>query len=57
MELRPDFEAVAANWDRFWQQRGFHHQPQLRTSYHWQDLDETQPSAKPMSFWLKEIHP
>lgn len=22
MELRPDFEAVAANWDRFWQQRG-----------------------------------
>lgn len=41
--------------DHFWQQRGFRHQPQLRTHYEWQDLGETEPSAKPMSFWLKEI--
>lgn len=41
--------------DRFWQQRGFAHQPQLRTHYEWQDVGDNHPSAKAMSFWLKEI--
>ena len=41
--------------DRFWQQRGFGHQPQLRTHYEWQDVGDNHPSAKAMSFWLKEI--
>lgn len=43
--------------DAFWQRRGFRHHPELRTEYHWQDLDEDAESAKPMSFWLKELTP
>ena len=39
----------------FWGRRGFRHHPELRTEYHWQDLDEQAESAKPMSFWLKEL--
>jgi len=27
----------------------------LHTYYHWRDLDEAEESAKPMSFWLKEL--
>jgi GNAT superfamily N-acetyltransferase len=41
--------------DAFWQRRGYRHQPELHTHYHWRDLDETEESAKPMSFWLKEL--
>lgn len=40
----------------FWGRRGFRHHPELRTEYHWQDLDEQAESAKPMSFWLKELN-
>ncbi|WP_375741524.1 GNAT family N-acetyltransferase [Pseudomonas boanensis] len=43
--------------NEFWQRRGYRHYPQLRTEYHWRDLDEAQESAKPMSFWLKELAP
>ena len=43
--------------DAFWQRRGFRHHPELRTEYHWQDLDKDAESAKPMSFWLKELTP
>lgn len=39
----------------FWAHRGYRHYPQLRTEYHWRDLDEDAESAKPMSFWLKEL--
>lgn len=43
--------------DRFWTRRGFTHQPQLRTDYSWQDLDEDSESPKPMVFWMKELVP
>ncbi|GLZ87368.1 GNAT family acetyltransferase [Metapseudomonas resinovorans] len=41
----------------FWARRGYRHHPELRTEYHWRDLDEDTESAKPMSFWLKELTP
>lgn len=41
--------------NEFWARRGYRHHPELRTEYHWRDLDEDTESAKPMSFWLKEI--
>ncbi|AOE87229.1 GNAT family N-acetyltransferase [Pseudomonas sp. TCU-HL1] len=41
----------------FWGRRGYHHHPELRTEFHWRDLDEDTESAKPMSFWLKELNP
>lgn len=39
----------------FWAHRGYVHQPDLRTEYRWKDIGEVQESAKPMSFWLREI--
>ena len=41
--------------DAFWTRRGYRHHPELHTEYHWRDLDEREESAKPMSFWLKEL--
>lgn len=41
--------------DAFWARRGYRHHPELHTQYHWRDLDEAEESAKPMSFWLKEL--
>ncbi|RRV37417.1 GNAT family N-acetyltransferase [Pseudomonas sp. o96-267] len=41
--------------DAFWARRGYRHHPELLTYYHWRDLDEAEESAKPMSFWLKEL--
>ena len=41
--------------DAFWVRRGYRHHPELHTQYHWRDLDEAEESAKPMSFWLKEL--
>lgn len=39
----------------FWANRGYEHQPALRTEYRWKDVGETDESAKPMSFWLREL--
>lgn len=39
----------------FWRNRGFLHDPSLRTTYAWRDLDEQEESAKLMSFWVKEL--
>lgn len=41
--------------DRFWQKRGYRKTPQLATTYSWKDLDEAMQSAKPMTFWMKEL--
>lgn len=41
--------------DAFWSRRGYRHHPELHTEYRWRDLDEAEESAKPMSFWLKEL--
>lgn len=39
----------------FWEKRGYSHHPELRTSFTWQDLDESVESPKPLSFWMKTI--
>ncbi|MCV6587646.1 MAG: GNAT family N-acetyltransferase [Marinobacterium sp.] len=41
--------------NHFWHKRGYRHYPALRTEYHWQELGEDCESAKPMSFWLREL--
>jgi GNAT superfamily N-acetyltransferase len=41
--------------NEFWGRRGFRHHPELHTELSWQDLDEGDESAKPMSFWLKDL--
>lgn len=40
---------------RFLAQPRLLHEPSLRTSYSWRDLDEQEQSAKIMSFWLKAL--
>lgn len=39
----------------FWNKRGYRHHPELRTTFTWQDLDETAESPKPLSFWIRDI--
>ncbi|MFJ4155883.1 GNAT family acetyltransferase [Pseudomonas sp. NPDC089752] len=39
----------------FWRNRGFLHEPSLRTSCSWRDLRDSQQSAKILSFWLKPL--
>jgi GNAT superfamily N-acetyltransferase len=39
--------------DKFWNKRGYFKHPELTTTYHWKDLDDTEETAKPMTFWLK----
>lgn len=41
--------------DQFWTKRGYTKRPELRTSFAWQDLDETAESSKPMVFWTREL--
>jgi hypothetical protein len=39
--------------DAFWTKRGYTRRPDLRTTFTWRDLDETEESPKPMVFWTK----
>ena len=39
--------------DAFWNKRGYVKHLELHTSYVWKDLDDTEETAKPMTFWLK----
>lgn len=39
--------------DAFWTKRGYVKHPELKTSYSWKDLDDTEETPKPMTFWLK----
>ncbi|MEQ1560764.1 MAG: GNAT family N-acetyltransferase [Methyloglobulus sp.] len=39
--------------DKFWNKRGYFKHPELSTSYAWKDLDDSDETAKPMTFWLK----
>jgi GNAT superfamily N-acetyltransferase len=41
--------------DRIWSRFGYIKHPELRTSYSWKDVDETEESAKPMVFWMKPL--
>ena len=51
----PRRPAGYAPLDRFWQNRGYRHHPELRTTFTWRDLDETEESEKPLSFWIRDL--
>lgn len=41
--------------DAFWTRRGYRKQAALQASYDWPDIDQTQATAKAMSFWMKTL--
>lgn len=41
--------------DAFWRRRGYTHHPELRTRFTWRDVGDAQETAKPMSYWLKDL--
>jgi GNAT superfamily N-acetyltransferase len=41
--------------DAFWTHRGYRKQPQLRGHFSWPDIGETEPSEKPMTFWIRDL--
>ncbi|MGP2491148.1 GNAT family N-acetyltransferase [Mesorhizobium sp. PUT5] len=50
--LRPvDYVPLAG----FWNRRGYVHRPELRTEFSWRDIGEGEETAKPMSFWMKDM--
>lgn len=49
--LRPaDYQPL----DPFWTKRGYRREPGLQSLFTWPDRNETVPTAKPMTYWLKE---
>lgn len=56
-ETHPLRPAGYAPLHDFWVRRGYRHHPALRTEFSWKDIDRPVETAKPMSFWLKEIQP
>jgi hypothetical protein len=50
--LRPaDYVPLDAIWGKF----GYVKRPELRTSYHWKDIDQTEETDHEMMFWLKSL--
>lgn len=41
--------------DNFWRKRGYEKYPELNTTFSWKELDETNESPKPMTFWMKNL--
>lgn len=41
--------------DAFWTHRGYALQPDMRTSFDWLDVGETESTAKPMRFWIRRL--
>lgn len=41
--------------DNFWRKRGYVKQAHLVAHFTWQDIDQSKPTAKAMTFWLKEL--
>jgi GNAT superfamily N-acetyltransferase len=41
--------------DALWASRGFVRRPDITASFSWRDLDEPEETAKPMTFWIKEL--
>ncbi|MFP8968288.1 GNAT family N-acetyltransferase [Pokkaliibacter sp. CJK22405] len=41
--------------DGFWAHRGYRKHPELSTLFPWQDVDQSESSDKPMTFWLKTL--
>ncbi len=43
--------------DRFWEKRGYRKHPEMKTTFSWRELDESEESPKPMVFWMKSLKP
>ncbi|KAF0093691.1 MAG: hypothetical protein E1N59_2679 [Puniceicoccaceae bacterium 5H] len=41
--------------DAWWQRRGFERHPELHTEFRWKEIGQTEETAQPMIFWLKEL--
>jgi GNAT superfamily N-acetyltransferase len=41
--------------DNFWRKRGYEKHDELNTTFSWKELDETEESPKPMTFWMKAL--
>lgn len=41
--------------DALWARHGFVRRPDIVASFSWRDLDEPAETAKPMTFWIKEL--
>jgi GNAT superfamily N-acetyltransferase len=41
--------------DNFWRKRGYEKNEALNTTFDWKEIDEDTESAKPMTFWLKDL--
>jgi GNAT superfamily N-acetyltransferase len=41
--------------EAFWTKRGYARQPGLTVRLAWQELDESAPSEKPLTFWLRPL--
>lgn len=39
----------------FWRARGYQERPDLHTELSWQDVGETEETAKPMRFWVRRL--
>ncbi len=58
VERSADHPRRPANYtplDAFWRKRGYTHRPELKTTFTWQDLDETVQSPKTLSFWIRSL--
>jgi GNAT superfamily N-acetyltransferase len=54
----PDHPLCPAGYtplNAIWQRFGYSEHPELETQYVWKDIDESEPSAKTMRFWLKPL--
>ena len=40
--------------NEFWQKRGYIIQPQLKSYFSWQDINEENETLKPMTYWMKQ---
>ena len=50
--LRPnDYQPLDSIWSRY----GYTRRPELRASFRWKDIDQTEETEKSMVFWLKGI--
>ncbi|MBI3899284.1 MAG: GNAT family N-acetyltransferase [Gammaproteobacteria bacterium] len=41
--------------DAFWTRRGYHKVADMVTTYSWPDIGETESTAKPMTFWRRDL--
>lgn len=41
--------------DAFWASRGYKKLPALRATMDWQDIDESQPTSKTLTFWMRAL--